>query len=94
VVTMLHLSGATDGFIARQFQAASPAWRPTPASRRPGRRRGGRRVAPARPGPDPDRHAAVQWTDLAAPLPCPFIAALVAAVTARLTAEAALRRMP
>ena len=36
----------------------------------------------------------VQWTDLAAPLPCPFIAALVAAVTARLTAEAALRRMP
>ena len=36
----------------------------------------------------------IAWTDLVAPVPVPFLAALVAAVTARLTAQAVLRRTP
>lgn len=36
----------------------------------------------------------VTWTDLAAVLPCPFVAALIAAVTARLTAQAVLKNAP
>src|SRR5204863_413532 len=36
----------------------------------------------------------IHWTDLLAPLPTPFVAAAIAAVTARLTAEAILRRSP
>lgn len=95
VVTMLHLSGATDGFIARQFQARFARMAAHAGIA------GGLAAAAAAAalrllgqGQTLTAMLPVQWTDLAAPLPCPFIAALVAAVTARLTAEAALRRMP
>jgi cell division transport system permease protein len=95
VVTMLHLSGATDGFIARQFQA-----RFARMAAHAGIAGGLAAIAAAAllrlygQGQTLTAMLPVQWTDLAAPLPCPLVAALVAAITARLTAEAALRRMP
>ncbi len=95
LVTVLHLAGATDAFIARQFQARfarmaafAGFW-------------GGVLAALAAAGLRLYAHGQtiaallpVEWTDLIAPLPCPFIAALIAAVAARLTAQGVLRRMP
>ncbi|HWA60350.1 MAG TPA: ABC transporter permease [Caulobacteraceae bacterium] len=95
VVAVLHLSGGTDAFIARQFQArfarmaaqggvfgAALACLAAAGLKLYGQ---GQTLAVLLP---------VRWSDLAATLPCPLAAALVAAVTARLTAEAALRRLP
>ena len=95
VVTMLHLSGATDGFIARQFQARF-ARMAAQAGIAGGLAAAGAAGALRLYGQGQTLTAMlpVQWADLITPLPCPFIAALIAAVTARLTAEAALRRMP
>ncbi len=94
LVTVLHLAGATDAFIARQFQARfarmaafAGFWGAVLAALA---------AAGIRLYAQDQTVAAllpVEWTDLIAPLPCPFIAALIAAVTARLTAEAALKRM-
>ena len=95
LVTVLHLAGATDGFIARQFQARfarmaafAGFWGGALAALAAAGLRlyaQGQTIAALLP---------VEWTDLIAPLPCPFIAALIAAVAARLTAQGVLRRMP
>ncbi len=95
LVTVLHLAGATDAFIAQQFQARfgrmaffAGFWGGALAVIAAAALKlwaGGQTVAALLP---------VAWSDLVAPLPCPILAALVAAVTARLTAEGVLRRMP
>lgn len=95
LVTVLHLAGATDAFVARQFQARfgrmaffAGFWGAALAIVGAAALKlwaGGQTVAALLP---------VAWSDLIAPLPCPVLAALVAAVTARLTAEGVLRRMP
>lgn len=94
VVEVLHLSGAHDAFIARLFQArfarmaavaglfgAGGAAIMGAALRLAG---GGTGLTPALP---------IHWLDLTVLLPCPAVAALVAAVAARLTAEALIREM-
>ncbi|MGA0599927.1 ABC transporter permease [Caulobacter sp. KR2-114] len=95
LVTVLHLAGATDAFVARQFQARfgrmaffAGLWGGVLAAAAAAALKlssGGQTIAALLP---------VAWTDLLAPLPCPFIAALIAAVTARLTAQGVLGRMP
>jgi cell division transport system permease protein len=95
VVEILHLAGANDGFIAALFQArfarmsalagiagGAAATLAGAALRLFGQ---GQTLAAILP---------VRWTDLLAPLPTPFIAAAIAAATARFTAEAILRRSP
>lgn len=94
VVEVLHLSGAEDAFIARLFQlrfariaglagllGAAGAAAVGALARLAG---GGEGLTPALP---------IAWNDLAAVLPCPVLAALVAAVAARLTASALIREM-
>lgn len=88
VVEVLHLTGAEDLFIARLFQARFAqlaAWAGALGAigaasvgailRIVG---GGGGLTPALP---------IIWSDLLAVAPCPLVAALVAAVAARLTAE-------
>lgn len=92
VVEVLHLAGAEDGFIAQLFElrfarvaaiagaaGAGAAGLLTVILRLIG---GGQGITPALP---------VAWTDVLAVLPCPLIAALVAAVAARLTARTLIR---
>jgi cell division transport system permease protein len=94
VVEVLHLSGAEDSFIARLFQlrfariagvagmlGAVAAAAAGAMARLAG---GGHGLTPALP---------IAWTDLLAVLPCPLLAALVAALAARLTASALIREM-
>jgi cell division transport system permease protein len=94
VVEVLHLSGAEDAFIARLFQlrfarvaglagllGAAAAAGAGAIARLAG---GGGGLTPALP---------IAWIDLLAVLPCPILAALVAAVAARLTAGALIREM-
>jgi cell division transport system permease protein len=94
VVEVLHLTGAEDGFIARLFQfrfawmagvagliGASAAAAAGAAARLAG---GGHGLSPALP---------LAWSDLLWVLPCPVIAALVAATAARLTAGRLIREM-
>ena len=94
VVEVLHLSGAEDAFIARLFQlrfariaglagllGAAGAAAVGALARLAG---GGEGLTPALP---------IAWNDLLAVLPCPVLAALVAAVAARLTASALIREM-
>ncbi|HEY8572043.1 cell division protein FtsX [Phenylobacterium sp.] len=94
VVEVLHLAGAEDSFIARLFQArfariagiaglvgAAAAAGAGALARLVG---GGEGVTPALP---------VAWSDLAWVVLCPVIAALVAAVAARLTAQRLIREM-
>jgi cell division transport system permease protein len=94
VVEVLHLSGAEDGFIAGLFQArfaqvagiagllgAAAAAMLGAVLRLAGGHQG---LTPALP---------IAWGDLLAVLPCPLIAALVAAAAARLTAGALIREM-
>jgi cell division transport system permease protein len=94
VVEVLHLAGAEDGFIARLFQArfarvaglagligAAAAALAGAALRVAG---GGSGLTPALP---------FAWTDIVAVIPCPLIAALVAAVAARVTAVRLIRDM-
>jgi cell division transport system permease protein len=95
LVEILHLAGATDGFIASLFQArfARMAAQAGLAGGLAAALAGaalhlfgeGQTVAAVLP---------IAWSDLIAPLPCPFLAALIAAVTARLTAESVLKETP
>jgi len=94
VVEVLHLSGAEDDFIARLFQVRF-AWVAAVAGligaggavlagailRMLG---GSRGLTPALP---------IAWTDMLAVLPCPLLAAAVAALAARFTAGALIREM-
>lgn len=94
VVEVLHLSGAEDAFIARLFQlrfariaglagllGAAGAAAVGALARLAG---GGEGLTPALP---------IAWNDLLAVLPCPVLAALVAAVAAGFTASALIREM-
>jgi cell division transport system permease protein len=95
VVDALHLSGATDGFIARLFQArfarsvaqagllgALLAAGTAALLKLTGAGQGLTALLP------------IAWRDLAAPAPFPILGALVAAVAARATAIAALKEVP
>ena len=94
VVEVLHLAGAENMYIARLFQARFAqlaAWAGMTGAvgaaavgailRLTG---GGGGITPALP---------IAWMDLLAVAPCPLAAALVAAVAARLTAEAIIGEM-
>ncbi|WP_421932892.1 cell division protein FtsX [Phenylobacterium sp.] len=94
VVEVLHLAGAEDDFIARLFQVrfarmaavaglfgAGGAAIMGAILRLMG---GGQGLTPVLP---------IAWTDLLAVLPCPVAAGLVAAVAARLTAQALIAKM-
>jgi len=94
VVEVLHLSGAQNEFISRLFEmrfarmaavagliGAGAAGLMGAALRLAG---GGQGLTPVLP---------IAWIDLAAILPCPLIAAAVAAAAARLTAQALIREM-
>lgn len=95
VIEVLHLSGSEAGFIAGLFQGRFAAMAALAgalgglgaigvgaAARLVS---GGAGLAPVLP---------LAWIDLLAPLPCPLIAALIAAITARLAAIRILRAMP
>ena len=94
VVEVLHLAGAEDGFIARLFLTrfariaglAGLIGAGAAAALGVGLRLagGGEGLTPALP---------LAWSDLAAVLPCPLLAALVAAVAAQVTAMALIRDM-
>jgi len=94
VVEVLHLAGAEDSFIARLFQlrfakvaavagliGAGGAALAGALLRLFG---GSQGLTPALP---------IAWTDLAAVLPCPLLAAAVAALAARITAGGLIRDM-
>jgi cell division transport system permease protein len=94
VVEVLHLAGAEDAFIARLFQlrfarvaaiagliGAGGAILAGLILRLMG---GARGLTPALP---------IAWPDLLAVLPCPLLAAAVAALAARFTAQALIREM-
>jgi cell division transport system permease protein len=94
VVEALHLCGATDGYVARLFQArfarsaaqASLAGAALAVA-----------VAAATKLLEPAEGLAllpIAWKDLLAPAPLPLIGAAVAAATARLTAMAVLKESP
>ena len=95
VVEVLHLAGAEDGFIARLFQArfariaglAGLLGAGAAAAMAAGLRiaGGGGGLTPALP---------FAWSDILAVLPCPLIAAAVAAFAAQLTAMRLIRDMP
>ena len=95
LISVLHLTGATDAFIAGLFQVrfarmaaiaglfgAAGAAMITAALRLVG---GGQGLTPVLP---------LAWSDLLVLPLCPVLAALTAAVAARLTAMALLREMP
>ncbi|MGZ6014190.1 MAG: cell division protein FtsX [Phenylobacterium sp.] len=94
VVEVLHLAGAEDTFIARLFLVrfarvaglAGLIGAGAAAALGVGLRiaGGGEGLTPALP---------LAWSDLAAVLPCPLLAALVAAVAAQVTAMALIRDM-
>jgi cell division transport system permease protein len=94
VVEVLHLTGAEDSFIARLFQlrfarvaavagliGALGAVLSGAILRLAG---GAQGLTPALP---------IAWPDLLAVLPCPLLAAGVAALAARFTAQALIREM-
>jgi cell division transport system permease protein len=95
VVEVLHLAGAEDGFIAQLFLVrfarvaglAGLIGAGASAALGVGLRiaGGGEGLTPALP---------LAWSDLAAVVPCPLLAALVAAVAAQVTAMALIRDMP
>lgn len=94
VVEVLHLAGAEDGFIARLFQvrfarvaAVAGSFGALAAAGLGAALRiagGGEGLTPALP---------LAWSDLLAVVPCPLIAALVAAVAAQVTAMKLIRDM-
>ena len=94
VVEVLHLTGAEDAQIANLFElrfarvaAVSGAAGALAAAVLGGVLRmvgGGQGITPALP---------IAWTDLLAVLPCPVLAALVAAVAARITARRLIQRL-
>jgi cell division transport system permease protein len=95
LVSVLHLAGAEDRYVAGLFQArfaglaalaglfgAAGTAMIVVAARTLG---GGAGLTPVLP---------VAWIDLLAALPCPLIAALIAALAARVTALSLLKEMP
>ena len=94
VVEVLHLTGAEDGQISNLFElrfariaAVSGAAGAVAAGALGGLLRaigGGEGITPALP---------IAWIDLLSVLPCPVLAALVAAVAARLTARRLIQRL-
>jgi len=94
VVEVLHMAGAEDGFIARLFQVrfarvagVAGAIGAAAAAVLAGGLRlagGGGGLTPALP---------LAWSDLLAVIPCPLIAAVVAATAAQLTAMKLIRDM-
>ena len=94
VVEVLHLAGAEDNFIARLFQmrfarmaALAGLYGAGGAAIMGATLRllgGGQGLTPVLP---------IAWTDLLAVLPCPLAAGLVAAVAARVTAQALIAKM-
>ena len=96
VVQALHLAGATDGYIARLFQARfarSAAQASLAGAVLAAIAAGALKLATAG---DAQLTALlpIAWTDLAAVAPFPILGALVAAVTARVTATASLGAQP
>ena len=96
VVEALHLAGATDGYIARLFQArfarsaaqaslAGAVLAAVAAAALKASTAGDTQLTALLP---------IAWTDLAAVAPFPVLGALTAAVTARVTAMAALGARP
>ncbi|HUZ13360.1 MAG TPA: ABC transporter permease [Caulobacteraceae bacterium] len=94
LVEALHLAGATDAFIARLFQARFA--RCAAEASLVGAVLAIAAAAALRLAAHPGALALppIAWRDLAAPAPFPILGALVAAVTARLTAMKALERRP
>lgn len=94
VVEVLHMTGAEDGFIAQLFEvrfarvaALAGALGAVAAAMVGASLRlagGGAGITPALP---------IAWLDLLAVLPCPLLAAMVAAVAARLTARRLMRAL-
>jgi cell division transport system permease protein len=96
VVEALHLAGATDGYIARLFQtrfARSAAQASLAGAALAALAAGALKLATAG---DAQLTAIlpIAWTDLAAVTPFPVFGALAAAITARITAMAALGARP
>ena len=96
IVEALHLAGATDGFIARLFQARFA--RSAALSGVAGAGLAVLAVVIVKTLFAGDEQLTallpIAWRDLAAPAPFPILAALVAAVTARLTAMSVLAGRP
>ena len=96
VVEALHLAGATDAFIARLFQARFA--RAAAQAGLAGAALAILAAALVKLATSGDEQLTallpISWRDLAAPLPFPLVGALVAAITGRLTAMAALRETP
>lgn len=96
VVEALHLAGATDGFIARLFQARFA--RSAAEAGLAGAALAGLAAAAIKLASGGDEQLTallpIAWRDLIAPAPFPVLGALVAAVTARLTAMSALAERP
>jgi len=94
VVEVLHLSGATDSFIAELFQARFARMAAVGGLAGAGAAilvGAGLRIAGGPQGVTPA--LPVAWSDLLAVVPCPLAAALVAAVAARLTAGGLIRAL-
>ena len=92
VVEVLHLSGAQDSFVANLFQrrfAMLAAWAGVYGALAAAAVAGAMRALGGTEGFTPALPLA--WTDLLAALPCPLLAAAVAAVAARRTALSLLR---
>ncbi|HZZ67098.1 MAG TPA: ABC transporter permease [Phenylobacterium sp.] len=95
VVEVLHLAGAEDGFVARlfQFRFARVAGLAGLIGAGAALALGvGLRIAGGPDGLTPALPLA--WSDLAAVIPCPLLAALVAAIAAQVTAMGLIRDMP
>jgi cell division transport system permease protein len=96
VVAALHLAGATDSFIARLFQARFS--RAAAQAGLVGAVLAAAAAAAAKLLSTGDEQLTsllpIAWTDLIAPAPFPVLAALVAAITARLTAISVLAESP
>jgi len=96
VVEALHLAGATDGYIARLFQVRFA--RSAAQAGLAGAVMAVLVAVSIKLGSAGDEQFTallpISWRDLVAPAPFPILAALVAAVTARLTAMAVLAERP
>jgi cell division transport system permease protein len=95
VVEVLHLAGAEDSFIARLFQvrfAQAAGYAGALGALAAIVVGAGLRIAGGGEGLTPALPLA--WSDLLAVVPCPLLAALVAAVAAQLTAVRLIRDMP
>jgi cell division transport system permease protein len=96
LVEALHFAGATDGFIARLFQARFS--RAAAQASLVGAVLAAIAVASVKVATGGDEQLTalmpIAWSDLLAPAPFPVLGALVAAVTARVTAMAVLAARP